>query len=183
MPSAAASAATHHRSAKVARPAGNERSCAGAGLTPGAHNLRRVTAATLCLINGERARHGERPLIQDARLASAAAGHSRDMDARDYFSHVSPDGQTPLQRIRASGFIARHGGWMIGENIAWGSMWLASPRAIVRAWMASPDHRANILERAYRFTGVGIEPALPRSMAGGQSGAMYTQDFGALTSG
>lgn len=184
LPSAAASAAApHHRWAKVAHPAGHKRSCAGAGLTPNAYNVRRVTAATLCLIDRERARYGERPLTANWHLMVAAGAHSDEMAAHDYFSHVSPSGQTPLDRIRASGFIARRRGWLIGENIAWGTMWLATPRAIVRGWMASPGHRANILERSFRYTGVGIDPTLPQSMSAGQAGAMYTQDFGALTSG
>jgi uncharacterized protein YkwD len=174
---ALASAAPHQRSAKLAR------SCPGASLTPNAHNVRLVKAATLCLINRERARDGERPLRANAHLMRAARAHSQEMVARDYFSHVSPSGKTPLERILASGFIARRVGWCIGENIAWGSMWLATPRAIVQAWMTSPGHRANILDRAYRFTGIGIDPELPHSMSGGQSGAMYTQDFGAILAG
>jgi uncharacterized protein YkwD len=113
----------------------------------------------------------------------AARAHSDEMVVRDYFSHVSPGGQTPLDRIRASGFIAKRVGWRVGENIAWGTMWLATPRAIVRAWMASPGHRANILDGAYRFTGIGVDPALPRALSGGQTGAMYTQDFGAIIAG
>lgn len=182
---AAAGAAPHHRASGASshnRSARITRSCAGTSLTPNAHDLRRVKAATLCLINRERARYGERPLKANRHLMLAARAHSDEMVARDYFSHVSPSGQTPLDRIRASGFIAKRVGWRVGENIAWGSMWLATPRAIVRAWMASPGHRANILDRAYRFTGIGIDPELPRAMSGGQAGAMYTQDFGALTS-
>jgi uncharacterized protein YkwD len=190
---APAGATRHHRSTKVAHPGGHARwgapkahtagwrSCPGANLTPNAHNLRRVKAATLCLINRERARHGERPLKPNRRLMRAAHAHSEEMVARDYFGHVSPNGTTPLDRIRASGFIAKRSSWSIGENIAWGTLWLATPRAIVQAWMQSPGHRANILDRAYRYSGIGIDPALPHSMSDGQDGAMYTQDFGALT--
>jgi uncharacterized protein YkwD len=156
--------------------------CPDANLTPKPGNVEGVVAATLCLINGERTRFGEPALIEDARLSSAATGHSRDMDARHYFEHVSPGGQTLLMRVRASGFIpGGHVGYTIGENIAWGTLWLGTPRSIVKAWMASPGHRANILNRSYRYTGIGIDPALPRSMSGGQAGGMYTQDFGAVT--
>lgn len=173
---ATSGAAPRRRAAAVAR------SCAGANLTPNAHNIRLVRAATLCLINRERKRYGERPLKVNHHLMRAARAHSDEMVARDYFSHVSPSGQTPLDRIRASGFIAQRTSWCVGENIAWGTMWLATPRAIVSAWMASPGHRANILDRSYRDTGIGIDPTLPHSMSGGQPGAMYTQDFGALIS-
>jgi uncharacterized protein YkwD len=140
-------------------------------------------AATLCLVNGERARFGEGALIEDARLANAAMGHSRDMDARHYFEHVSPGGQTLLMRVRASGFIpGGRVGYELGENIAWGTLWLGTPRSIVKAWMNSPGHRANILNRSYRYTGIGIDPSLPHFMSDGQAGGMYTQDFATIVS-
>lgn len=171
------------RHAHFKRPATASRDCPGANLTPRHDNIDTVVAATLCLINDERARFGEPALIEDARLASAAVGHSQDMDARHYFEHVSPGGQTLLMRIRASGFIPSGGvGYTLGENIAWGTLWLGTPRTIVKAWMESPGHRANILNRSYRYTGIGIDPDLPRSMSGGQAGGMYTQDFGTILS-
>jgi uncharacterized protein YkwD len=164
-------------------PATASRDCPNANLTPKPGNIEDVVAATFCLINDERARFGEPALIEDARLSSAATGHSRDMDARDYFEHVSPGGQTLLMRIRASGFIPNGNvGYTLGENIAWGTLWLASPHAIVKAWMESPGHRANILNRSYRYTGIGVDPDLPHSMSGGQAGGMYTQDFGTILS-
>jgi uncharacterized protein YkwD len=162
-------------------PATVSRDCPDASLTPKPGNIESVVAATLCLINDERARFGEPALIEDARLSSAASGHSRDMDARDYFEHVSPGGQTLLMRVRASGFIPNGNvGYTLGENIAWGTLWLATPHAIVKAWMASPGHRANILNRSYRYTGIGVDPDLPHAMSGGQAGGMYTQDFGTI---
>jgi uncharacterized protein YkwD len=171
----------HAASHAPTRPATASGYCPGANLTPKPGNIESVVAATLCLINGERARFGEPALIEDARLASVASGHSRDMDARDYFEHVSPGGQTLLMRVRASGFIPNGNvGYTLGENIAWGTLWLASPHAIVKAWMDSSGHRANILNRSYRYTGIGVDPDLPRSMSGGQAGGMYTQDFGTI---
>jgi uncharacterized protein YkwD len=46
--------------------------------------------------------------------------------------------------------------------------------------MASPGHRANILDERFRDTGIGVAPAVPVSLAEGQSGGMYTQDFGEI---
>lgn len=172
--------AVHH--ARRTRPATAADECPNASLTPTASDIASVVAATLCLVNDERIRFGEPALIEDAHLASAAAGHSRDMDEHDYFSHTSPTGQTLLMRIEASGFIPNGNvGYTLGENIAWGTLWLGTPRAIVKAWMESPGHRANILDEAFRYTGVGVDPNLPRSMSGGQAGGMYTQDFGTIT--
>jgi uncharacterized protein YkwD len=170
------------RHARTPHPATASRDCPNANLTPKQGNIETVVEATLCLVNGERARFGESALIEDARLANAATGHSRDMDARHYFEHVSPGGGTLLMRVRASGFIPNgRVGYTLGENIAWGTLWLGTPHAIVKAWMASPGHRANILNRSYRYTGIGIDASLPRSMSNGQAGGMYTQDFGTVT--
>jgi uncharacterized protein YkwD len=171
----------HKRPLSHARPATASDSCPNASLTPTPRNLESVVAATLCLVNDERVRFGEQALIEDSRLASAATAHSRDMDAHDYFEHVSPGGQTLLMRIRATGFIpGGNVGYTLGENIAWGTLWLGTPRAIVKAWMESPGHRANILDGSYRYTGIGIDASLPRSMSGGLAGGMYTQDFGTI---
>lgn len=175
---------THKRAVRDAhktRPATAADECPNANLTPKPGDIESVVAATLCLVNDERLRFGESALIEDPRLAGAAVGHSRDMDAHDYFSHTSPSGQTLLMRIQASGFIPNANvGYTLGENIAWGTLWLGTPRAIVRAWMESPGHRANILNGSYRYTGVGVDSDLPSSMSGGQAGGMYTQDFGTI---
>jgi uncharacterized protein YkwD len=158
--------------------------CVGADETPNSENLASVRAATLCLINRERAAHGERALVTNAHLEAAAQGHSNNMVADDYFEHVGPNGQTPVSRIRAAGYLQNpRAGYAIGENIAWGTLWLATPRAIVSAWMNSPGHRANILNPRYRETGIGISPSAPSSMSEGQSGATYTQDFGVIIGG
>jgi uncharacterized protein YkwD len=170
------------RHTRGSRPATASRDCPNANLTPKTDNIGSVTAATLCLVNDERARFGESPLTEDPRLSGAAAGHSRDMDERHYFEHVSPGGQTLLMRVQASGFIPKgRVGYTLGENIAWGTLWLGTPHSIVKAWMDSPGHRANILNAGFRYTGIGIDSTLPHSMSGGQAGGMYTQDFGTIS--
>jgi uncharacterized protein YkwD len=138
----------------------------------------------LCLINRERADQGESPLRVDAALACAAQSHSDDMAASDYFDHVGPRGDTPVSRVRRCGYIYNSQvGYEIGENIGWGTLWLATPRAMVAAWMSSPGHRANILDGNYRDTAIGVSAHPIASMANGQPGAIYTQDFGVITSG
>jgi uncharacterized protein YkwD len=167
-----------HKQVNRRRPATASDSCPNANLYPNAGDIESVRAATLCLVNGERARFGVAPLIEDPRLTSAAGGHSQDMVEHHYFEHVSPSGQTLLMRLRASGFIPNGNvGYTIGENIAWGTLWLGTPRTIVKAWMQSPGHRANILDGAYRYSGIGIDPEVSE----GQTGGMYTQDFGTVT--
>ncbi len=158
------------------------RTCAHTALRPNRRNLRLVRAATLCLINRERLAHGERALRVNRRMQRAAQAHTRSMAFGDYFEHVSPGGITPLARMRAVGYLSSsHVAYEVGENIAWGTLTLASPRAIVAAWMHSPPHRANILDPRYRETGIGVSPHPPSSLADGQPGAVYTQDFGVIT--
>lgn len=161
--------------------AANSSSCVDADLTPTPEDLDRVRAATLCLVNRERTGQGESPLVLNADLAQAAQAHSDDMAQSDYFDHVSPSGGTPLSRMRAAGYIfSSRVGYEVGENIGWGTLWLATPRAMVAAWMASPEHRANILDGHYRDTAIGVAPQAPASLAHGQAGAIYTQDFGLI---
>ena len=88
-----------------------------------------------------------------------------------------------MARMRDVGYVSSRVGYEVGENIAWGTLSLATPRAIVAAWMASPAHRANILDPRYRETGIGVSPHPPASLARGQAGAIYTQDFGVIIGG
>jgi len=158
-----------------------DRHCAHTNLRPNHHNIGLIRAAVLCLIDRERATHGEHTLRPNRRLRRAAQGHSHSMAAGDYFAHTGPRDQTPLARMRSAGYISSSRvGYDVGENIAWGTGRLATPRAIVAAWMASPGHRANILDPRYRETGIGVCPHPPATLAHGQAGAIYTQDFGAI---
>lgn len=158
--------------------------CPDAGLIPDGGNVERVTAATLCLVNQERERNGEVPLATNARLAAAAMHHTQDMVAGGYFAHNTPAGETSLQRVLDTGYVLSDLlGYVIGENLAWGTSQLAAPGQIVIAWMNSPEHRANILNGSYRETGLGIIPAVPANLGHGQAGAMYSQEFGVLTGG
>jgi uncharacterized protein YkwD len=162
----------------------HKRACPHAGLTPNGKNVNLIRVATLCLINRERAVHDERPLRPNARLRRAAQAHTNSMAIDDYFEHVGPRGQTPLARMRAVGYVSSSRvGCEVGENIAWGTLSLATPHAIVAAWMASPGHRANILDSRYRETGIGVSPHPPASLAHGEHGAIYTQDFGVIVTG
>ncbi len=156
--------------------------CQNTQLAPDAANAELVRGAVLCLVNQERAQHGVLPLKLSAQLDAAAESHCSELVAQDYFAHVSPSGETPVDRARASGYIPAPGsGYEIGENLAWGTFSLATPQAIVAAWIASPGHLANILESHYLDTGIGLTPAVPNSLAPGAQGATYAQEFGVIT--
>jgi uncharacterized protein YkwD len=156
-------------------------SCQNTELTPEAGNLPLVRAAVMCLINRVRAQHGENPLQANAELERAAEEHGSELVADDYFAHVAPNGTTPVDRVRATGYIpGPKFGYVIGENLAWGTLNLATPQSVVAAWVASPGHLANILEAKYRDTGIGVTAAVPRSLGGSQQGATYAQEFGVI---
>ena len=123
-----------------------------------------VAQQVVALVNVERSRAGCGPVSVNAALRRAAQDHSDDMATRDYFSHTSPDGVTFAERIRAAGYQ----GGAIAENIAAGQ---TSAKDVMRGWMASPGHRANILTCSYRDIGVGYA-------TGGSYGTYWTQTFG-----
>jgi uncharacterized protein YkwD len=152
--------------------------CANADLVPNAGNLPAIRTAIVCLHNQIRAEHGLAQLGTDARLRKAALGHSADMAGRDYFEHTSPGGETMVDRLEQSGYVRPNRGWMVGENLEWGTGSLATPRGAMKAWMNSAGHRANILRGGYRELGVGIALGTPQSGLSG--GATYTVDFGAI---
>jgi uncharacterized protein YkwD len=155
--------------------------CPNTELTPEAANIDLVRAAVLCLINRKRAENGEAPLKTSPQLEEAAEGHCEELIADDYFAHVSPSGETPVDRIRDTGYIPNANvGYVIGENLAWGTYQLSTPASIVAAWIASPGHLANILEAKYAETGIGVTPAVPSSLAAGAPGATYAQEFGVI---
>lgn len=155
--------------------------CADTDLRPSRSDIERVRAATLCLVNRERKARGEVPLQLNGRLQQAAQGHTESMAFRDYFEHVGPGGDTPLSRMRAVRYIySSQIGFEVGENIGWGTLWQGTPREIVAAWMASPGHRANILDPHFRDTAIGVSPHPPSALAHGQLGGIYTQDFGVI---
>ena len=89
-------------------------------------------------------------LVVSPTLTAAAEWKARNMAAYDYLDHddPAPDARTADERLVACGYPATE--W--GENIATG---YATAQAVVDAWLASPEHRANIERPEYRATGVG----------------------------
>ncbi|MEA2661472.1 MAG: hypothetical protein QOH08_1044 [Chloroflexota bacterium] len=168
-----------HGQSNTQQGVGAGATCENTDLAPAADNLDAVVTATLCLLNGERADQGLPPLKENAELASAAAAHSQEMVAQQYFDHVGKDGTDPVDRIRAAGYIPNIGVWTVGENLAWGTGALATPKEIVSAWMHSQGHRENILRPQFKEIGFGVVVGNPRSTDG--AGATYTTTFGGIT--
>ena len=116
----------------------------------------------LVMINEERQKAGLPAFKADPELAIVARKHSKDMFVRSYFSHITPEGKTPTDRIREGHvrFLTA------GENLALGQTLSICHNGL----MNSQGHRANILHKAYGRVGIGI-------LDGGMYGLMVTQNF------
>jgi uncharacterized protein YkwD len=153
--------------------------CAGANLNPDATNRPRVAAATLCLIN--QVRHSERlrPLLANRQLAAVAAAQLSSMVHHDYFADIRPSGQTPMSLVAATSYRAHTSGFSVGENLAWATGKGTTPTHIVAEWMASPPHRAVILDGGFHDAGVAVTAAVPSVLNPNEQGATYAIEFGA----
>jgi len=157
--------------ALLALPIANALACAGAQAPPESVSAHAYARAVQCLVNEQRAGAGLGALAHDRRLAKAARRYSSAMVRERFFDHVSPDGSTLSARARAAGYR----GGTLGETIGWGSGELATPAAIVQAWMASPPHHAVLMSRAFRKIGLGVAMGSPEGDGGA---ATVTADLG-----
>jgi uncharacterized protein YkwD len=168
--------------AAAARPVAHAaRGCGFAGGTLRTrHSVLLTQRRLLCLMNRARARFGLRPLRTNRCLHRVAARHAHDMVNRRYFAHTTPNGWDPGRRARASGYVPRAAAWLVGENIAWGVAGAARPAWVMRAWMHSPPHRHNILNRHFRDVGIGVARGVPlRGFRRMRLRATFSVEFGA----
>ena len=116
-------------------------------------------------VNVTRAHFGLAPFRPDARLEAAARSHSREMLVTNTFAHGAFAGR--MARFDVRGALA-------GENLAWGTGSRASARAIVQAWLASTEHRANLLRPSFTRIGIG---SLSGAFQGSRAARVVTADF------
>jgi uncharacterized protein YkwD len=130
--------------------------------TAWARSLAGSESSLLHAINTTRLSHGLAPLRIDPRLERTAQGHSTDMLRGGYFAH----GRFAA-RMRRSGAL----GPVFGEDLAWGP---DNARWVVSRWLASPEHRANLLRPGFRRVGVG---AAQGTFVGHAGALVVTADF------
>jgi uncharacterized protein YkwD len=116
-------------------------------------------------MNAARAAHGLQPLRLDGGLGRAAGAHSAEMIRTNTISHGD------FTR-RMAGF---HLGGFLGENLAWGSGSAGSATSVVRMWLASPTHRANLLRPGFHRVGLGLAHGTFLGVGGA---TVVTADFG-----
>ena len=105
--------------------------------------------AVTSLTNVQRSEVREMPLVQSTILAEAARLKAEDMATNGYFAHMSPQGKTPWYWFQKVGYHFRYA----GENLA---VNFVDSGDVVNAWMASVDHRDNILNADFTEIGVGV---------------------------
>ena len=134
-------------------------------VSPAAKELRVDDAAEremLALLNAERAKAGLPSFTVDIKTTAVAREHSRDMFLRQYFAHVSPEGEDAGDRLTQGGVLYT----VAGENLAYAPDVATAHQGL----MNSPGHRRNILEPSFRHIGIGI-------ISTDRYGMMVTQDF------
>jgi uncharacterized protein YkwD len=130
-------------------------------------------AAMKCMINFARQQAGLPRLDSTRKLDTTAAGKSADILRCNEFSHEAC-GRDFLHWFRRLGYI---GGrcWWAGENLAWGTGSLGTPRSIVKAWLRSPSHRANILGSEYNDFGISLRVG---NLSGASEAHVWVNHFG-----
>ncbi|MDQ5882708.1 MAG: hypothetical protein QG648_61 [Patescibacteria group bacterium] len=108
----------------------------------------------IALTNEVRQQYGLPPLKENPLLDQAAQAKAQDMLQKNYFAHVSPSGISPWYWIAQAGYRYHYA----GENLALNFL---DSEEVVRAWLNSPSHRENLLNKNYQEIGVAVLPADP----------------------
>jgi uncharacterized protein YkwD len=153
------------------------------GVAAPASNRTQVALTSLELgvldqLNSIRIQHDLVPLTLSSSLTDASKQHSQQMAADGYFKHESYNGAAFWNRIGRWYTSSGYSYWSVGENLLWSSP-NVTPAVALRMWMESPEHRANILNPAWREIGVvalhvGAAPGTYR----GRPVTIITTDFG-----
>lgn len=122
-----------------------------------------VEQRVLSLVNEERSKSGLPPLEMDTAVSNVAILKSEDMRDHNYFNHTSPNYGSPFDMMKSFGISYEYA----GENIAAGQ---PSADAVMKSWMNSPGHKANILNKNYTHIGIG-------HVTGGKYAHYWTQEF------
>ena len=147
-----------------------------AGSTP---SLAALQSGVLSKLNQIRRSHGLVPVKLNRALSAAAAQHTVEMLAAGYFQHESVDGSAFWKRIQRFYPSAHYRSWSVGENLLWEGEPLDANAALA-LWMASPEHRANILTPGWREIGIAaIYKTNAPGVFAGYSPTVIATDFGA----
>jgi uncharacterized protein YkwD len=148
--------------------------CVAAMAGPVSASTAEMESQVLAMINVHRTAAGCQALALNGQLQAAAEGHARAMAVQNFFSHTGKNGSKLKGRVRAAGYT----GGRLAENIANGQK---SAAAVVAAWMGSKGHVRNIMNCAYKDTGIALVYQADDDPLPGKSYApryYWVQDFG-----
>jgi len=131
-----------------------------------------TTQGVLSETNRHRQTEGLRVLSFNAKLEESAKAKLEDMFTNNYFAHVSKAGDGPAELA----VTAQYEYIVVGENLALGNF--LDDKELLQAWMDSPGHRANIMNKNYRDIGI----AVGKGMFEGKMTWLAVQEFGIPTS-
>jgi Cysteine-rich secretory protein family len=126
-----------------------------------------TTTNIIALTNESRQQFAVPALTENQILDKAAQAKADDMLAKGYFAHNSPDGRTPWDFITSAGYSYL----MAGENLA---VNFTEAESVETAWMNSPGHKANILNKNFQDIGIGISQGVYQ----GHNAIFVVQEFG-----
>lgn len=128
-----------------------------------------ITATkVLDLTNSQRSQNGLPPLRYNPTLSASATLKAKDMFANDYWSHTSPSGRSPWDFFKEAGYQYS----IAGENLAKD---FYDTESMMKAWIKSPTHRANIVSDKYQEIGIGVV----NGILGGVKTTLVVQHFAA----
>jgi uncharacterized protein YkwD len=110
-----------------------------------------ISSEQLLLFTNQKRQENALPALSlNQQLSNAALSKADNMFAQNYWAHNSPDGKTPWVFIKAAGYNYIYA----GENLARG---FTNAQDVINAWMASPEHRKNMLSSNYQSVGYAVE--------------------------
>jgi uncharacterized protein YkwD len=152
-----------------------------AGSRNGVNRVSQLSSALVAQVNAVRVAHGLVPLRVSPFLGAAANAHSTQMARLGYFSHNSANGSPFSSRIATYYPAQGYRSWTVGENLLWASPDVGAGRAL-KLWLASPPHRANLLNPRWREIGlVAVHANRAPGVYGNAPTTIVTADFGART--
>lgn len=152
---------------------------AGSAAPRRAHvSLTPLESGVLVDINAFRRAHHLQPLRVSVSLSAAAREHTLQMAEDGYFAHTSADGLAFWRRIQSFYPSGAWAYWSVGENLLWSSPDV-TPAGALEMWLASPEHRANLMNPRWREIGVAAvhQDAAP-GVYDGLDVTIVTTDFG-----
>lgn len=122
------------------------------------------------LTNLEREKNNLPLLSENPRLNQAAEEKAKNMFEENYWAHYSPSGKDPWGFIQRAGYKFSYAGENLARNFQ-------NSDEVVSAWMASPTHKENIINRNYKDLGI----AVMNGVLNGEETTLVVQEFGTPT--